>query len=323
MSYAEILASKVMNGYSITKDEAIKLYHEPLEELCSHADEIRKKFCSDKFDVCTIINGKSGRCSENCKFCAQSVHHKTNIENYPLLSPDELLEKARHDSSLGAMHYGIVTSGRNLTDDEVDTVCEAVRKIRAETGLSVCVSLGLLNEAQYRRLKAAGVVRIHNNLETSERYFPHVCTTHKFSDKVTAIKAAQSAGLPICSGGIFGIGESVDDRIDMALSLRELGVKNVPINMLNPIQGTPLALNEVLGESELRRIIAVYRFILPDALIRLAGGRGLLADMGRKCFESGANASISGNMLTTAGYTLESDMKMFNELGFKVGDCDD
>ncbi|MBQ7221234.1 MAG: biotin synthase BioB [Synergistaceae bacterium] len=323
MSYAETLASEVMNGYSITKGEAMKLYHEPLEELCSKADEIRKKFCADKFDVCTIINGKSGRCSENCKFCAQSAHHKTNAENYPLLSPDEMLGKARHDSSHGAVHYGIVTSGRNLTDDEVDRVCEAVRRIRAETGLSVCVSLGLLTEEQYRRLKSAGVVRVHNNLETSERYFPQVCTTHKFSDKVAAIKAARRAGLPICSGGIFGIGESVGDRIDMALSLRELGVKNVPVNMLNPIQGTPLALNEVLGESELRRIIAVYRFILPDALIRLAGGRGLLADRGRRCFESGANASISGNMLTTAGYTLESDMKMFDELGFKVGYCDD
>ena len=323
MTYTETLASKVLEGYAITKDEAMTLYNEPLEELCAHADKIRKKFCADKFDVCTIINGKSGRCSENCKFCAQSAHHKTNVENYPLLSPDELLEKARHDSSRGVAHYGIVTSGRSLTDDEVDRVCEAVRKIRAETGISVCASLGLLTEEQYRRLKSAGVVRIHNNLETSERYFPQVCTTHKFSDKVAAIRAAQRAGLPICSGGIFGIGESVEDRIDMALSLRELGVKNVPVNMLNPIQGTPLALNEVLGENELRRIIAVYRFILPDAFIRLAGGRGLLADMGRKCFESGANASISGNMLTTAGFSIESDMKLFGELGFKVEYCDD
>ncbi|MBQ2617451.1 MAG: biotin synthase BioB, partial [Synergistaceae bacterium] len=201
--------------------------------------------------------------------------------------------------------------------------CEAVRKIKAETGISVCVSLGLLTEEQYRKLKEAGVVRVHNNLETSEKFFPKVCTTHKFSDKVKAIKAAQRAGLPICSGGIMGIGESVEDRIDMALSLRELGVKNVPVNMLNPIPGTPLALRQVLGEDELRRIIAVYRFILPDAFIRLAGGRGLLEDMGRECFESGANASISGNMLTTSGFSVESDMKLFDELGFKVEYCDD
>ncbi|MBQ4402681.1 MAG: biotin synthase BioB [Synergistaceae bacterium] len=323
MSYAEILASKVISGGKISKDEAMKLYYEPLEEICAKADEIRKHFCADRFDVCTIINGKSGRCSEDCKFCAQSAHHKTNTESYPLLSPDELTEKAKRDFSKGVAHYGIVTSGRNLSDEEVDRVCEAVRKIKAETGISVCVSLGLLTEEQYRKLKEAGVVRVHNNLETSEKFFPKVCTTHKFSDKVKAIKAAQRAGLPICSGGIMGIGESVEDRIDMALSLRELGVKNVPVNMLNPIPGTPLALRQVLGEDELRRIIAVYRFILPDAFIRLAGGRGLLEDMGRECFESGANASISGNMLTTSGFSVESDMKLFDELGFKVEYCDD
>ena len=323
MSYAEILASKVISGGKISKDEAMKLYYEPLEEICAKADEIRKHFCADRFDVCTIINGKSGRCSEDCKFCAQSAHHKTNAESYPLLSPDELTEKAKRDFSKGVVHYGIVTSGRNLSDDEVDRVCEAVRKIKAETGISVCVSLGLLTEEQYRKLKEAGVVRVHNNLETSEKFFPNVCTTHKFSDKVKAIKAAQRAGLPICSGGIMGIGESVEDRIDMALSLRELGVKNVPVNMLNPIPGTPLALRQVLGEDELRRIIAVYRFILPDAFIRLAGGRGLLEDMGRECFESGANASISGNMLTTSGFSVESDMKLFDELGFRIEYCDD
>lgn len=323
MSYAEILASKVMSGGKISKEEAMKLYNEPLEEICAKADEIRKHFCADKFDVCTIINGKSGRCSEDCKFCAQSSHHKTNAENYPLLSPDELTEKAKRDFSKGVAHYGIVTSGRNLSDEEVDRFCEAVRKIKAETGISVCVSLGLLTEEQYRKLKEAGVVRVHNNLETSEKFFPKVCTTHKFSDKVKAIKAAQRAGLPICSGGIMGIGESVEDRVDMAFSLRELGVKNVPVNMLNPIPGTPLALRQVLGEDELRRVIAVYRFILPDAFIRLAGGRGFLEDMGRECFKSGANASISGNMLTTSGFSVESDMKLFDELGFKVEYCDD
>ncbi len=323
MSYAEILASKVIGGGKISKEEAMKLYSEPLEEICAKADEIRKHFCADRFDVCTIINGKSGRCSEDCKFCAQSAHHKTNTESYPLLSPDELTEKAKRDFSKGVAHYGIVTSGRNLSDEEVDRVCEAVRKIKAETGISVCVSLGLLTEEQYRKLKEAGVVRVHNNLETSEKFFPNVCTTHKFSDKVKAIKAAQRAGLPICSGGIMGIGESVEDRVDMAFSLRELGVKNVPVNMLNPIAGTPLALRQVLGEDELRRIIAVYRFILPDAFIRLAGGRGLLEDMGRECFESGANASISGNMLTTSGFSVESDMKLFDELGFRIEYCDD
>lgn len=323
MSYTEDLGNKVLSGENITREEALKLYAEPLEDLCAKADEIRRKFCADKFDVCTIINGKSGKCSEDCKFCAQSSHYKTNIENYSLLSPEEMLSRAKEDDLHGSAHYGIVTSGKALTDEEVDIVCEAVRRIKAETNIAVCVSLGLLNEDQYRKLKAAGVVRVHNNLETSENYFPSVCTTHKFSEKVRAIRSAQKAGLEVCSGGIVGIGESVEDRVDMAITLRELEVDSVPVNMLNPIAGTPLALSQVLGEEELRRIIAVYRFILPKASIRLAGGRGLLSDKGKRCLKSGANASISGNMLTTSGFSLDSDMKLFTELGFRVEYCND
>ena len=312
------IVQKVLDGGDITREDALTLYSAPLEELCANADRIREKFCGDKFDVCTIINGKSGKCPENCKFCAQSSHHRTSIESYPLLSPDEMLTHAKEDDAHGAIHFGIVTAGRSLGDDEVETVCEAVRKIHSGTGLAVCASLGLLTEGQYRKLKDAGLSRVHNNLETSREYFPNVCTTHKFTDKVNAIRSAQRAGLEVCSGGIMGIGESVEDRIDMAFSLKELGIKSVPVNMLNPVAGTPLAFSQVLGENELRRIIAVYRFILPDAYIRLAGGRGLLEDKGRECFRSGANASISGNMLTTAGYDLEGDMKMFAGLGFNV-----
>ena len=312
-----------MNGYDITKEEALRLYSEPLDELCEKADEIRKKFCAQKFDICTIINARSGRCTENCKFCAQSSHYKTGIDEYPLLPSDEIAVKAKLDYSEGAAHYGIVTSGRTLTDDEVDKVCEAIKKIKAETGISVCASLGLLNEAQYKKLKDAGLVRVHNNLETSENYFPKVCTTHKFSDKIKAIKAAKNAGLEVCSGGIIGIGESIEDRIDMAFSLRELKIKSVPVNMLNPIKGTPFAENEKLTSDDLRRTIAIYRFILPDSYVRLAGGRGLLGDKGKGCFLSGANASISGDMLTTAGISIKTDIKMLEELGFKVEYCDD
>ena len=323
MNYIENLAEKVLNGYDITKEEALRLYSEPLDELCEKADEIRKKFCAQKFDICTIINARSGRCTENCKFCAQSSHYKTGIDEYPLLSSDEIAMKAKLDYSEGAAHYGIVTSGRTLTDDEVDKVCEAIKKIKAETGISVCASLGLLNEAQYKKLKDAGLVRVHNNLETSENYFPKVCTTHKFSDKIKAIKAAKNAGLEVCSGGIIGIGESIEDRIDMAFSLRELKIKSVPVNMLNPVKGTPFAENEKLTSDDLRRTIAIYRFILPDSYVRLAGGRGLLGDKGKGCFLSGANASISGDMLTTAGISIKTDIKMLEELGFKVEYCDD
>ena len=323
MNYSKILCEKVLNDYEITRDEALNLYSRPLEELATCADEIRKKFCAEKFDICTIINARSGKCSENCKFCAQSAHYKTGVEEYLLLSSEEITRKAKLDYAEGAAHYGIVTSGRTLNDEDVEKVCDAVRKIKAETGIAVCASLGLLNESQYKKLKEAGLVRVHNNLETSENYFPKVCTTHKFSDKVKAIKAAQSAGLEVCSGGIIGIGESIEDRIDMALSLRDLKIDSVPVNMLNPIKGTPLEANEKLTSDDLRRTIAVYRFILPRAYIRVAGGRGLLNDKGKGCFLSGANASISGDMLTTAGISIKTDIEMLEGLGFKVQYCND
>lgn len=316
--YTDSLGDRVLNGEQITKNEALRLYEQPLDELCKKADEIRRKFCSDVFDMCTIINGKSGRCSENCKFCAQSAHNHTDVNEYPLLSIDEIVEQAKYNDKQGVLRYSIVTSGRKLSDAEVDKMCEAVKKIKEETKISVCISFGLLDEAQYKKLKDAGVTRVHNNLETSRRNFSNICTTHTYDDKIKAIKAAQKVGLTVCSGGIMGIGESVEDRIDMAVSIRELGIKSVPVNMLNPIPGTPLAQNKRLTVDDMKRIVAVYRFILPDAKIRLAGGRGLMEDKGRGCFLSGANAAISGDMLTTSGITVKTDMDLLKEIGYEV-----
>lgn len=323
MTYSEILGNKIINGGEITRDEALKLYEQPLEELCQNADEIRKHFCSDGFDICTIINGKSGHCSENCRFCAQSAHNHTGVTEYSLLPTEEIVAQAKINDEQGVLRYSIVTSGRRLSDIEVLQMCEAVKRIKRETGISVCISFGLLDETQYRKLKEAGVSRVHNNLETSRRNFPNICTTHTFDDKIAAIRAAQAAGLSVCSGGIMGLGETVEDRIDMALTLRELGIKSVPVNMLNPIPGTPLEQNKKLTVADMRRIVAVYRFILPDASIRLAGGRGLLEDKGRSCFISGANAAISGDMLTTSGITVETDMKLIKELGYEVKYCNE
>lgn len=312
------LGNEVLAGKRISAEEALWLYSQPLEELSEIADGIRQHFCSNRFDICTIINGKSGRCSENCRFCAQSAHNHTDAAEYPLLEAEEILEQARANDRQGVLRYSIVTSGKRLSDPEVDRMCEAVQQIRAEIGISVCVSFGLLNEGQYRRLKAAGVVRVHNNLETSRRNFPNICTTHTFEDKLCAIRAAQAAGLFVCSGGIMGLGETVEDRIDMALTLRELGIKSVPVNMLNPIPGTPFEKNERLTPEDMQRIVATYRFILPDADIRLAGGRGLMPDKGGACFRSGANAAISGDMLTTAGITVETDLRLLEKLGYEV-----
>ncbi|MEA5134534.1 MAG: biotin synthase BioB [Candidatus Fimivivens sp.] len=318
MSIINELKDQVIAGGKISKQQAISLYHEELSQLCSAANHIRQHFCGNIFDICTIINAKSGRCSENCKYCAQSAHYKTECHEYPLLSQQEIVDGANYNAKQGVLRYSLVTSGRNLSDTEVDAVCKAVVQIKSMVPIQVCGSFGLLTEPQYRRLFEAGLTRIHNNLETSESHFANMCTTHTFNDKLDAIKSAKTAGMSVCSGGIFGIGESVDDRIALAFSIKELGIKSVPINLLNPVKGTPYQNNVPLTLEELCRIVAVYRFIMPDAFIRLAGGRGLLADKGKAAFISGANAAISGDMLTTSGITVETDLAMFKELGFEV-----
>lgn len=323
MSYGKEAAESVLHGNTMTKEQALRLYDQPLKELCKAADEIRRHYCGDQFDICTIINGKSGSCSEDCKFCAQSAHNHTCATQYPLLPVSEIVSQAKMNHNQGVLRYSIVTSGKRLTDGEVEKMCEAVRQVCHEVGISVCISFGLLNEAQYRQLKDAGVTRVHNNLETSPRFFPQVCTTHTYEDKVEAIKAAQAAGLTVCSGGIMGLGETPEDRIDMGITLRSLGIRSVPINMLNPIAGTPFEMNPKFTVEEMRRIVAVYRFLLPDASIRLAGGRGLLADKGESCFLSGANAAISGDMLTTSGITVKTDMALLEKLGYQAGLCNE
>uniref|UniRef100_N2AGQ6 Multifunctional fusion protein n=1 Tax=Eubacterium plexicaudatum ASF492 TaxID=1235802 RepID=N2AGQ6_9FIRM len=321
MMNLEYLTEKVLDRDVITKEEALFLYSRPLEPLCKSADKIRRYFCSEQFDLCTIINAKSGGCPENCRFCTQSSHSRTQAECYPLLSAERIVAQAKKNQEQGVLRYSIVTSGKCLSDREIDQLCEAIRQIKKEVGISVCVSFSLLTEEQFRRLKEAGVTRVHNNLETSRRNFPHICTTHTFDDKIRAIRHAQAAGLLVCSGVIMGLGETAEDRIDMAVSLRRLGIKSVPVNLLNPIPGTPMEKQKPLDNEELRRIVAVYRFLLPDASIRLAGGRGLLADQGKsyvtglilkKFNESGKSAAyykaaMSGNHRNPDGTILPGD----------------
>lgn len=319
MDRIQELKEKVFRGDLLEKQEIMELLETPLEELSRGADEIREHFCGNRFDMCTIINGKCGKCSEDCKYCAQSIHFHTNCEeSYPLLSTEKLLEQARHNKEQGVLRYSIVTSGKRLSDREVEQVCESIRTIRRETGIEVCVSFGLLGAEQFNKIKEAGASRVHCNLESSERYFKEVCTTHTYQEKIETLKAAKEAGLSVCSGGIMGLGETMEDRVDMAFALRDLGVNSIPVNLLNPIPGTPCEKNRVLSNEELVRIVALFRFIIPDASIRLAGGRGLLFDKGRKCFLSGVNAAISGDMLTTAGITVEKDMELLKELGYEV-----
>lgn len=311
------LKNKVLEGNDITKEEALFLMGEDLEELAQAADEIRKKFCGNGFDICSIINGKSGNCSENCKFCAQAGCYHTGQECYPLVSTETIMEGAKKNYEEGALRFAVVTSGKRLSEKEIDTVCQSLSQVHKEVPIELCASFGLLKEKDFIKLKEAGVTRVHNNLESSRSYFEKMCSTHTYDEKIATIKAAQKVGLSVCSGGLMGIGETQEDRVDMAMTLRELGITSVPLNMLSPIKGTPLGERECLKEEDMRRIVAVYRFVLPKASIRLAGGRGLMEHYGMTCFTAGSNATITGTLLTTAGVTSKQDMETIKELGYE------
>ncbi|WP_434796367.1 biotin synthase BioB [Terrisporobacter vanillatitrophus] len=312
------ISKKILNEELINKDTALSLLQYDTEDLCKEANKIRKHFCGNEFDLCTIVNGKSGRCSEDCKFCAQSSHYKSEIESYELLDTNSIKKESIYNYEKNVGRYSVVTSGKKLSLKEVDSLCDTYIEIRKSCKIKLCASGGLLTYEELCKLKEAGVTRYHNNLESSRRFFSQICTTHTYDEKIETIKAAKKAGLTVCSGGIMGLGENMEDRIDLAFTLRDLEITSVPINILNPIKGTPLENNKVLTLDEVRKIVAIYRFILPNAQLRLAGGRGLLEDKGLSVFSSGANAAITGDMLTTFGITIDEDMKIIEKLGYEV-----
>lgn len=313
------LKDKVLNDYKLTKKDAIKLIDIELDKLCRYANEIRQKFCGNKFDVCTIINIKNGQCSEDCTFCAQSKYYKHDINTYSLLDKYELKEKTLNIFDEGLYRVSYVASGKKININELKVISKLIKELKRENkNIKICTSLGLLNKEEILVLKESGIDRIHNNLESSKNYFKEICTTHTYDEKLDTLKLVKNSDIMMCSGGIFGMGESFEDRIDLALLLRDLGVKSIPINILNPIKGTPVENNKVLSNDDVCRIIAIFRFINPDAFIRMAGGRTLLEDNGKKAFQSGANAAILGNMLNTAGVKLEEDLKILNELSYEI-----
>lgn len=313
------LKHMIVNGMLIDRAQALKLIDQPLAALAEGADELRRHFCQDRFDLCTIVSAKSGRCPEDCAYCAQSAHHPVkDVPVHPLLSQAELVADARRQAQAGTFRYSIVTSGHSLSQPEIDSIAQAITAIKKEVGIEVCLSLGLLDQGSFEQLKQAGASRVHCNLETSKRFFPRICSTHRFEDKIKTLKAAAQAGFSLCSGGIIGLGETMVDRIDWILSARELGVESIPINLLNPIAGTPLAGQAILSPQELQRTVAIARWLVPKGTIRLAGGRGLLPDKGRQCFQSGANGAITGDMLTTQGISPATDRQLLKELGFKL-----
>ena len=315
----EKLKNKVLNGGDISRQEAIDLYKEDYDELRKAAEEIREHFCQDQFDMCTIINAKSGHCPENCKFCAQSTHSHAEVEVYSLLDKDTIVKDAIEKYRRGVPRYSLVSSGKSLTEDDIDKVCEIVKDIHEqEPEVKVCLSGGLISAEGFKKLKDAGVLRIHNNLESSENFFKEICTSHTYDQKIQAIKDAKNAGMEVCSGGIIGLGEDIEDRVDMFFNLRNLNVASIPVNVLNPVKGTPMENNKILDQEEINRTSARCRFINPKAAIRLAGGRANMEELGKSCFRSGANAAITGDMLTTRGASLEDDMQMVKEMDYDI-----
>jgi biotin synthase len=315
------IARRAIGGTGCTREEAQALTGGSVkpEELFGGANKIREAHFGNRVNLCAIVNARAGQCSEDCRFCAQSAHHKTEAECYSLLGKDAILEAAKKMTHSGAATFGIVTSGPTVDDEELGSISETVGDMFQTSGLQPCASLGSLTFEQFVDLKNAGLTRFHHNLETSQNYFPKVCSTHTWEERVECIRNAQRAGLEVCSGGLFGLGESWNDRIDMAITLRELEVRSVPLNFLNPVKGTPLGESEPLRADEALRIIAVYRFLLPTATLRVCGGRPVvLRDRQREIFRAGANALMTGDYLTVAGISPDTDRKMIAELGLVI-----
>lgn len=304
-----------MNTY--TKQELLDLYNKPLTELI----EISHKITEDNFDntveACSIVSAKTGACSENCKYCAQSKHNHADIECHPLLDVDTVKKAALSAKENGANHFCIVTSGTAPTRKDFENILKMVKEVASIDGLHCCASLGLLSEDEIKELKDAGLERYNHNINTSENYHKNICSTHNFEDRVHTVEMIKKHGIEACCGVIIGMGESREDRIDMALSLKKLNPKTVPINFLNPIKGTPLENYECkIDEEEILKTICIFRIVLPKTLLRYAGGRTTrLSKYNQKLgIIAGINSLLVGNYLTTTGSKSEEDEKMLEQL---------
>ncbi|MBF0450590.1 MAG: biotin synthase BioB [Candidatus Magnetomorum sp.] len=288
-------------------------------ELITRANDLRLHFKKNNIFTCGIINAKSGFCSQDCAFCAQSVHYQTGAETYPLINETQIIEKAIVLSDAGATRFSIVTSGFMLNHQEMDTICKAVTAIHEKTDLIICTSIGTLTPSMAKRLKQSGVTNCHHNLETARSFFNTICTTHDYNDDIETIKIARSAGLKICSGGIMGLGENWEQRVELAFTLKALDVDSIPINFLNPIPGTALEKQPLLSPLESLKCIALFRLINPDKDIVICGGRETaLRDDQPRLFSAGANGLMIGNYLTTLGRQMETDMEMIRNSGLTV-----
>ncbi|OGC12210.1 biotin synthase BioB [candidate division WOR-1 bacterium RIFOXYA12_FULL_52_29] len=319
------LANRLIGGEKLAIAEALELISTPDEqtfELLAAANHLRRRFKGNKVRLCSIVNAKSGHCSENCSFCAQSGHYQTNAEVYPLLPAEEIAATAKKaEEEQQATCFSIVTSGRGVnTEKDIAEISGALKMINDTTKMNRCASLGILDRPTIRQLKAAGLKKLHHNLEAAESFFSNVCTTHTFAERVETIKNAKAEGVAVCAGGIFNLGESLKQRVELAMALRELDVDSVPINILNPVAGTPAAAkHRLISPLEVLRLIATYRFIMPTKDIGLFGGREQsLGQLQPLMFIAGANVTLVGNYLTTSGQSAEQDLAMIKALGLEI-----
>ncbi len=305
----------------ISNKEALELLSitdkEDGEKLFARANESRIKNFANSATACSIISARTGGCTENCAFCAQSKHSTANVEYFPLVSVDEIFERAKEAEQDGSCHFGIVTSGRAVDEEkDLDTICEAVKKICNELSIKPCASLGLLSKEAFDKLRAAGLTRFHHNLETAESFFPEICGTRSYQEQIDTINLAREAGLSVCCGGIFGMGETIEQRVEFLDAIRDLDVDSVPLNFLNPLRGTKLENQKDLSPFECLKIIAVSRLMMPERTIKVCGGRETnLQEYQDQIFAAGANGLMIGGYLITAGRDVKTDLKMIDDAG--------
>jgi biotin synthase len=317
------IRENAMSGRGISDTDALTVLRLPREDLWTllHVTEdVRRRFKGDGIRLCSIVNAKSGLCSEDCSFCSQSSRSKAEIRKYPLAGEEEILAAAREAKARGAREFSIVGSGLAMRSRrELERVGNAVERIRDELGLETCVSLGTLSAGNVAYLLSRGLRSIHHNLETSRRFFPSICSTHGYDADVRAVREAKAAGAWVCSGGIFGLGETDEDRVELSMTLRELNVDSIPVNFLNPVPGTPLEGKRELSPFGCLKIIAMLRLCHPGREIIVCGGREVnLRDLQALMFAAGATGTMAGNYLTTRGRPAEEDLQMIRDLGLTL-----
>jgi biotin synthase len=308
-------------GKEITAQKLINLYNLPLDELIDVSSRITEENFENKVEFCSIISAKTGKCKENCKYCSQSSHNKAKIHVHPLLSVDEVKQAAVSAKQNGATRFCIVTSGRKPEGEDFQTILQMIREVAAIDGLHCCCSLGIVSEEQVKQLKEAGVERFNHNINTAKSFHQSICTTHDFQDRIDTVKLVQKYGIEACCGVIIGMGETREQRVEMAIQLRQLNPTSVPINILDPIEGTELenAYDEI-DEEEVLRTICVFRIALPEALLRYAGGRStrFSAEYQKLGIKAGINALLVGNYLTTTGSSAQQDFDLVKCSGKEI-----